>query len=495
MQNVNNIDTDVCIVGAGPAGISLALSLDEAGVRTVLLESGGIEPDSTIQSLNEMNSIGRPYSGSATRRRQFGGNSNCWSGWCRPLDPIEFKPRDYINGSGWPIDYQEYARYLSRAHVLCELGPLDYNFSNWQKKIFGQADNYPQVKSSVLESGVFQHSPPTLFGRKYRDKLEASRSCTVVLHATATATNLSGRVLESMKARSINGKTLAIKANYFVLACGGIENARLLLTLNGVGRPGLGNEYDQVGRYFTDHLILHDYMSIYPLSRHLRPYVDKVSTRGRVPHAITPWLRMKDEMQKKHKVINSTVRLNRPVPAEVNSVTKNTIWPKLFGFESGDNIVIPEMENMAPVMIFDVLPNPDSRITIGRAKDAFGVQRGVINWQIMDRDLEYIWKLARIYSGEYMRLGYARTSPLLLSEDRVLRESDYYIGYHHYGTTRMSHDPQYGVVDINCRVHSLDNLYIAGSSVFPTPGASTPTLSIVALVLRLGDHLKTRMAE
>jgi len=488
------LSTDICIVGAGPAGITLALTLDKAGISTVLLESGGLEAEAATQALYNTVSTGLPYSGSDTRRRQFGGSSNCWSGWCRPLDPADFKPHDTIPLSGWPIPYAEYAQHLPEAHSLCELGKVDYSLEYWQSRLPPPWNKHPHVSSPSIHSGVWQHSPPTRFGRKYRSMLERSTNCTVILHANAVSSHVEGRRVTEIEARSLGMKRLRIKANYFILACGGIENPRLLLTLNGHGRPALGNEYGLVGRYFTDHLIFHDLLTLYPLTPHLHLYVDQLPLGTSPPQALTPWLGLSRPLQAQHGVSNTTLRLQRATQLRETDSAGAAVWNALSRLHGASGASFPHRKRMAAVMISDIIPNRESRISLDHLKDALGMPRARINWRIKAEDLASMRRSAELLAHETLRLGIARGSPAHVPALSDMDNSAYWIGYHHYGTTRMATDPRHGVVDTNCRLHSLENLYVAGSSIFPTPGASTPTLSVVALALRLGKHLKQRLA-
>lgn len=487
------LDTDVCIVGAGPAGIALALRLDALQIRSVVLESGRADDDSDTQALYRTDTDGIPYSGELTRRRRFGGSSNCWAGWCRPLDPQDFTARAHIPHSGWPFDFAEYLEYLDAASTLCELGEPRFDLGYWRSRLEKPWDEQPDIVDEQLRSGVFQHSPPTRFASRYRAELERSSHSVVVLGANVTRAHLAGRQAVHLIARNLQGAQLEVRARYFVLACGGIENARLLLSLNGTDRPALGNEYDQVGRHFTDHLIFHRQLDVFPTGSAIKAYVDMLPTQHPDrPHAVTPWLGMTTRIQEAERLSNTTLRFDRPQPLSDDEVDTRTVWNGLASSQQreSDGSSIPE--RMTAVFISEILPNPDSRVTLAEESDALGMPRARITWRISPADIDSIRRSAERIGRTLWRLGLARPGPVRVPDPDTLDNRSFWIGNHHYGTTRMSDDPRHGVVDKNGRVHSLDNLYVTGRSIFPTTGAATPTLSIVMLALRLANHLEQR---
>lgn len=486
------LEADVCIAGGGPAGISIALALHQSNIRTILLEAGGLQASEESQSLYSTDSIGLlPYSGLYTRHRQFGGSSNCWSGWCRPLDPIDFDPSHAASSGGWPIAYHEYARFLARAHELCELGEVDYRLDTWRPRLRAPYSGFARIQSPLLRDGVWQHSPPTRFGQRYRSQLEKSGNCLVVLHANITTARLNGRIIQHLRARNLEGKQITVKARHYVLACGGIENARLLMTMNEAGRTALGNDFDQVGRHFTDHAIIHDALTVFPTGDALRLYVDMVPVTTAQPGTITPWLGLQSRYLESSQLLNATWRLQSPEPLAEGEQLNRLVWRALSAAHTGTPSGFGKPSRMGVVAIINHQPNPDSRILLSRRVDALGTPTAVIDWRLATGDLPSLHRSLTKFSMEIMRLGIARCSPVKPAE--TAGTLTFWPGNHHYGTTRMSEHPAHGVVDTNCRVHSVDNLYVAGSSTFPTPGAATPTLSVVALALRLADHLRTRV--
>jgi len=494
LPNNTRLATEICIVGAGPAGITLAMALDKAGVSTILLESGSFESETETQSLYTTTSNGIGYSGANTRLRQFGGSSNCWSGWCRPMDEEDFRKREYIPHSGWPIEYAEYVRYLPDAHVICEIGEVDYSLNNWKSEFSKPLRDYPILKSKQLNNGIWQHSPPTRFGLKYRANIEASSNCTAILHANVTSVSLAGSFITGVQAKNFTGNVINVSARLYVLACGGIENARMLMTLNGVGKPALGNEYGLVGRFFSDHMIFKNILDFYPITNHLRQYIDLIPVSSETPHAVTPWVSVEKKLRKRLRLSNTTLRLQRAIAVSEKYKAKHLIWKWLRQIHEQDRNTALEFSQMPSVIISEMIPNPDSRIELNHRLDALGVPQVRLDWRVQHEDLQSADITAKLIAQECLRLGVARSSAVKVPDMTALNESEFWVGNHHYGTTRMASNPQLGVVDQNCQVHSLPNLFIAGSSVFPTTGSCTPTLSIVAISLRLAEYLHERLS-
>jgi len=248
------IEADLCIIGAGAAGITLAREFSRSGVRVCLLESGGLEYEPEIQALYEGVDTGFQESSSVgnSRLRFLGGATNHWVGRCAPYGEMDFKERPWIPHSGWPIRKQDLNHYYQAAQTLFEIGPYQYNMTEipWVKN-----EALP-LDPGVIAARVWQMSPPTRFGTKYRHDLEQARNVFVYLHANVTELEIgknSPRVRVA-RIRTLDGKTGFARAKYFVLACGGIENARILLLSNREESGGLGNRYGLVGRFYMDHL-------------------------------------------------------------------------------------------------------------------------------------------------------------------------------------------------------------------------------------------------
>src|SRR5579883_68210 len=250
------IDCGLCIVGAGAAGITLAHRLRDSGIDLCLLESGGLALDWKTQSLGQGTNLGQAYSDlESCQLRYFGGNTNAWGGWMRPLDDIDFEYRPWVEHSGWPFSPSELAPYYDAAHRLCEVTDTDYDVRAAVEKLGSRDAQLIPFEDAKLETVLYRFSPPTRFGQTYRDAVRSAGNIRCLTHATALAikTSPDASRAERLTVGCLSGARFEVAAKLFVLAAGAIENARLLLLSNDVAANGLGNSHDLVGRYFMDH--------------------------------------------------------------------------------------------------------------------------------------------------------------------------------------------------------------------------------------------------
>lgn len=250
------IQTTVCVIGSGVAGMTIALELDKHGIPTCLLESGGYEPDDRTRDLSRGENAGLPYSfADGSRSRFLGGSSNCWGGWCRPWEAWEFEKREWVPYSGWPFGLTEINPYAQRVHEVLQLGPLNYDPAFWETAVNKSHVRRVPFPSGRIRDMICQFSPPTRFGKIYGTTLGQSRCVSVYLHANVVEleTDSTARNVTTVHVRTLTGRTMRVAARLVILATGGIENARLLLASNKVQTAGLGNSRDLVGRFFMDH--------------------------------------------------------------------------------------------------------------------------------------------------------------------------------------------------------------------------------------------------
>ncbi|MDX2051010.1 MAG: GMC family oxidoreductase [Polyangiaceae bacterium] len=478
------LEADVVIAGGGAAGISLARRLSAAGVSVVLLESGGHEFDAATQALALGENSGADYWALDTARlRYFGGTTNHWTGWCRPLDPHDFEKRPWVQQSGWPLSRADLDPYYRQAHELCELGEFNYDPKHWAEKTKTQL--LPLDETPLL-STLWQLSTPTRFGPKYRESLLNATNVRVVLHTNVVAleNGQDEKVVQGVTARTLSGISLRVKARATVLALGGLDNARMLLIGNG-GRPGgIGNDHGLVGRYFADHP--HSAVGILLCNasqEQMRLYQDVVDV-GR-PAAIQASLGIKPEVLKEQRLLGFSAIL-RPVTHEppypaAQAKAVAALWD---GQKSKD---------VFPLELFirtEQLPDAESRLTLSSKKDALGVPKLKLHWHHHSQTLDSIKRGVELLAGAFGQIGLGRVHSYIHAGIEVPGAwPEIAGGNHHIGTTRMAEDPKQGVVDPHCKVFGMENLFVAGSSVYPTTGYANPTLTLVALALRLGDHL------
>lgn len=526
VEDDTHVETTVCIIGGGVAGITLAREMNKKGINTCLLESGGFDPDDETRDLYRGEDIGLPYSfADGCRGRFFGGSSNCWGGWCRPLDAWDFEKRDWIQNSGWPFGLDELMPYYERTHALLKLGPINFDPGFWEKAI-----NRPDVKRVPFTSGdvrdtISQFSPPARFGKLYREELKRSRHVRVFLYANALHidTEKDAKTVTQVQVATLSGRRITVGAKLFVLATGGIENARLLLASNRVQSEGLGNGNDLVGRYFMDHPRLQSGMvrftrdwsrnKLYDIKYH---YMNS-SVAAHGVH-IASQLALAPQVLQREKLLNARVWFNSIFPGEGSEgaqalyrCKQALLQKEQAGWKLSDDIrkmIANPVDTISygltrffhPRMLirgvrFQIIAEPEpianSRVTLSPVyKDKLGIPRVCVDWQLSELVRRTFDRTLALVAQELRLGGVAEVQldpPIEGGEWPASLEKEG--TWHHMGTTRMHDSPKLGVVDRNSRVHGISNLYIAGSSVFPTAGANFPTITIAALSLRLAEHM------
>ncbi|WP_151447520.1 FAD-dependent oxidoreductase [Lacisediminimonas profundi] len=532
VESGTHVKAAVCIIGGGIAGITLARELEREGVDTILLESGGFEPDDQTRDLYRGDDVGIPYTfADGCRGRFFGGSSNCWGGWCRPLDPWDFEKRAWIPDSGWPFGLDTLMPYYKRTHELLKLGPSNFEPAWWEKAINRQdVRRFPFVTGKVRDT-ISQFSPPARFGKLYREDLRRARNVTVYLYANAVniATDAGGKQVTQIDVATLTGRKIAVSAQLYVLATGGIENARLLLASSQVQKDGLGNDNDLVGRYFMDHPRLQSgyvYFSrewsrnkLYDIKYH---YMNSAVSAGGTH--IASQLALKEDVLRQEGLLNARVWFASIFPGEGSAGAQALFRCKqaLLAKEQAGWRLRDDLMTMAahPVdtfgygftrlfqprylirgvrfqIIVEPAPCRDSRVTLSPTRtDSLGMRRVCVDWRLADQVRRTFDRTLALVSDELRRSGVASVELDPPIEGGTWPSSFEKEGtWHHMGTTRMHESPKSGVVDANCKVHGVSNLYIAGSSVFPTAGANFPTITIAALTLRLSEHLAMQLKQ
>jgi choline dehydrogenase-like flavoprotein len=513
--------TDLCIVGAGAAGIALACEFIGTRYRIAVLESGGLQYSDRVQQLYAGENVGLPsYALTYSRFRTFGGSTSRWAAQCRPLDPIDFQPRPGIAHSGWPFDHHHLEAWYPRAQAVCGLG-LDHE-PTWVPD-----PGALPLAGDELAAILFRFGYPRNFGQAYRPELERAVNIEVLLNASAVEIQPAAdlRSVQAIRAETLGGRGFQVQARAYVLACGGIENARLLLASNQIAPAGIGNEHDLVGRFFMDHPYLttghfapasprhadgpHVIRSFKRAGLHQTSHLGFVlNERIRRDEELTGCSayfirRLASETAPEHFSRGGKSRLRLGEFFEHRTLAGAEIGRHLRNVLKGHREVGLTLARRASEMIrprhvlafrtvLETTPRPDSRVTLASARDRLGVPRVRVDWRISETDRRGLDRLRRAMAKAIERNGFGA-----LIEDPAVDEAGWpnsmESGKHHMGTTRMHVDPKRGVVDADCRIHGIANLYVAGSSVFATSGYANPTFTIVALALRLADHLKARL--
>lgn len=481
---------DVCVVGAGPAGITLARSLAARGRQVALMEGGGLEVSMESQDQYMGEIVGLDYVDlDAVRLRVFGGCSEHWSGRCRALDAEAFETLP-ARPRAWPIGKAELDPYQPAAAEILDLAlprmPPDLPF--------------PQTENR-LRTVRFQYSPPTRFNAKYRDAIAAEPRITACVNANLVDLRLADDLATVAEARfrsyAPDDPGFAVRARVYCLALGGLENPRMLLNLTAQKPKGIGNDHDQVGRYFCEHpsldvaevLFAHDLAieeeSFAPTPELMRAegilgFTLRVGWRDRPVDPLVKSLKAGVECATPFTRELAAVLLGRPAACR---------WGGLEEFAIRRH---PERYPIGTVwMAIEQALDPASRVSLADTVDDFGLRRMRLDWRVSELDFRTMRTGVLALGAHFAEqgIGRVRVADWLLAEDPRLPPGPDNGGFHQMCTTRMADDPREGVVDRDCRVHGTDNLYIGGSSVFGSPSWANPTFTIVQLALRLGDHL------
>ena len=536
------LDAHVCIIGAGAAGITLACELDGCGLKVLLLEAGGLKPDTRLADY---------YRGSATnphsdptqyRRAVFGGTTGIWGGRCVALDPIDLQPREYVANSGWPISYEELAKYYPKAMEYCDAGRFDFSVAGSLREPVPTIDGFDGTgvdgAEIVMADRIERYSLPTDFGRRYRKRIRDSQNMTALLGARCL--RLLKRAgtdhIEAAEVVDRAGRRRRVRANVFVLATGGIEIPRLLMLSDPEG-AGLANRSDCLGRYYMCHfentcgrVIPHGAAVAFDFER----TTDGVYCRRQ--------LRFAPDALQRHHLLNTAFRLHFPsysdathgssimsaiylakssLISEYRSILEAnaespasppldhlrnvlTGLPRLMWFAGNwlfrirlaqrklPYTLVPNADGTYPLEFnSEQSPSPANRVTLAHDVDRDGLRCVRIEWRLSDDDADAACRAYLLLRDTLNRSGVCR----LDFDEARLRERIGHsppLGGHHIGTARMAATERRGVVDESCRVFGVPNLYIASSAVFPTSSHANPTLTIVALAVRLAAHLRAQ---
>lgn len=552
----SRLEADLCIIGGGAAGITIARELRGRGTRVALLESGDRQPDAATQALYAGTVTGLPYFPLDTcRLRQFGGTTNHWGGLCRPFDAVDFQSRDWIPGSGWPIDRAAMEPYYARAAPLMRVPfPQDWTVERWTGR-----DHRPRLPfdPARVESQLVQILPQRVrdFGKDFETDLGQADDVMVYLWANVTEieTDENGTSVTGLRVATLSGRTFRLVAHRFVLATGGLENPRLLLASRARRSAGIGNEHGHVGRHFLEHPRF--------VAGLLAPADQELRADFYAPHhvggaEIEGYLELSRALQRSERLAEVEVRLGLDYDPGFDAALESgdvqafrdlardsrslgTLGPDVLEVMGdlmtwrrsvlfGPPIPLPfpeligqlirstpaEVHASIPDLLGDIVatgylrlggplpisaitlttridpqPNPDSRVSLTDELDPLGVPRIALDWRLSELDRHSARRTLELLAAEVGRVSIGRVR-LTFDEAGSAWPPDLAGGWHHMGTTRMATRPEDGVVDADCKVHGMANLWVAGSSVFATAGSGTPTFLLVALALRLADHLR-----
>jgi choline dehydrogenase-like flavoprotein len=531
------IEADVCIVGSGPAGMTIAGEFVNSGVWVCLLDAGGdrAETDSPGLCAGSVNSPDG-YDMNVLREgraRQFGGSANLWNHRlhqgreafvrCVPLDAIDFERRAWVQESGWPFPKQELEPFYERARRIFGIAGGDSAGSeNGGRRPWAAGE----VEAIVSHLGAARR-----FQEDFKRTLGDAPNVQVLLHADLRRLTLDplSRAVISAVVESSHGRKTTIAARQFVLAAGGLENPRILLLNDAQQGGGLGNQHDLVGRYFMDHpsIMLGTLVPSSPSLFETSGFFDQHTVGGR---SVMGLLRIREEVMRREEMLNMcgalvphfkdlrsafptfwrriagearrTVRRNLkslylrffPRPGVDAQPPPRSLLEHCYDDDcTGWSRISRKGRRFAAFSIrslVEQVPDAANRVTLDEKRDPFGQQKVKLAWRWNEADLRSIRRAQAIFAHEFAAAGIGQFTPAAEGAGPIRRA---FSSPHHFlGTTRMHRDERRGVVNQDCRVHGIPNLFVSGSSVFPTGGFANPTLTIVSLALRLADHLKER---
>lgn len=489
------LDADLCIVGAGPAGIALAREFIGHGLSVLLLESGGRNSEEWPQTLNIGAVHGDDVTGLRTsRHRQVGGTASRWNTPADgvsgakyvPLDPWDFDPPRSGLPTGWPIRHDVLDPFYRRAQTACRLGPFQYEARDW-----ASPRRAPLTMSGdAFATRIYQFGSGRPFTAIYPGEIRESANVRLCLHATVCRLAHDGRGERIVEARvgTPNGRWHTVRAETFVLAGGAIEVPRLLLV------SGLGNAL--VGRCFMEHP-RDNALTLVPASPEIFTHAGFYDAHAAADGTIVGGrlaLSERSVRERGHPNASLTLlprlRVAAPARGVLGRVGRRlreiAAPPPREGYGWSNRSKPARFFDAFRILVnFEQRPSPDNRVTLGRERDALGMPRAALHWRWRTEEKEGVARLRSFLKASLESAGLGRVE----IESTLPIDPN---AHHHAGTTRMAENPGNGVVDPEGRVHGSRNLFVAGAAVFPTVGFANPTLTVVALALRLADHLKAR---
>lgn len=549
----DTVEADVCIVGAGPAGLTAAMELLDQGIRVCLVESGGFERDAATQSLAHTEVVQNDdlyLDGYYLRDRRFGGTANQWciviDGQIHvrytPLDPIDFERRENVPYSGWPISRADLDPYYARAQSAAEAGIYDYEAASWVE------DGYQPMwfKSGRVQSKIFTFGRRDLFLQDHRARLERSAGSTLLTFANVVEleTDPAAGTVTAARIACLTGSTFRVGAKQFVLAQGALEVPRLLLASRAAQKNGLGNGHDLVGRFLQDHQLV-GCGGLVPRDPGLYAKAGFYDIRQRRGTLLMSMLTLSPETLVRERLLNAATGLyprkrltwqamlqriygrgttsrspgyraarqlledwrSRRFPSDLAGklgrlvagfddvlyikTRSDPVFKPAFDIDHGGwHQNTTGLDHFDVVQLIEQAPDPENRITLVEDRDATGMAKSRIAWKWNDIDVDSICRTQEILKHEFAQAG--------VGELTIERRGRYPLQiqsstHHPAGTARMSAEPSRGVVDADCRVHGVRNLFIASSAVFPTSGYANPTLTILALAIRVADRVKASL--
>ena len=503
-----NFTADICIIGSGAASLAMLTRLYSTKYKVLVIEAGDENITEQSQQLYDVITPYHPFDGARNGRfRVFGGSTTRWGGQSLPIDKIDFEPREWLPNSGWPISYDTIANYYAEVDNF-----LDLHSNSYEDDIYALLAKSPMPVTEELKLKFSKWSPTPNLREKYRGKINNSTNVFLLKNASVTNLKLTEdfSAVDTVTIKNINSKVGTVKAKNYILACGGIENARLLLASNLELNTGIGNTYDLVGRFLQDHPNA-EVGNLIPTSKNNQAYLNYFYVKKT---RFLPRFFFSEIFQASKKILNTNAYIQfQSQDNDAFSIAKEIYRKQIRGELSLSELKLalklikelPELLSMAKHyyinnkvftpkalaklhIIMETPPLWENCISLSAELDRLGTPKAIIKWKVDEKVHHTLLECTHVLKSYFAssNMGEVVVEKWLYTENWADNIKD---AKHHIGTTRMANSKEKGVVDKNCKVFGTDNLYIAGSSVFPTSGHSNPTATIIALSLRLVDHI------
>ena len=505
------IETDLCLIGSGFVGWAIAEELKNSGLRILMLESGGRLLDAEAEALNQIEDVGtRLFNG---RNRALGGTSLQWGGRCVPFDDIDYEERPWVARTAWPFGPETMTSYVDRASEHLDSGPW---FQERARQPMPQGLQLrPDVNTALMHSLWWENPLAINFGEVLTTRRNPNLWVLVRATVTQVSTDPTGRQFDSIEVADADGRRLVVRARAAVLCAGGVENPRIMLYSNRLNPKGVGNEHDLVGRYLMDHPRDFELIARFDPSdsdwfcETFGPNMLPSPRGGR--HEFNFGFALSPERQRAEQLLNTAawpysvtaeddpfdalLRLKRgprtrPVRDAFTALRQPGMLLRGARMWSKHQRVRRRLDRVGFLVASEQIADPDSRVQLGQTLDRFGLPISRVDWRVHEEEARSQGVLAETIASEFARLGMPKVRVADWVTEKRWKDANFVDGCHPTSTTRMALRPEDGVVDANCQVHGVEGLYVAGSSVFPTAGHANPTLMIVAMAVRLADHLK-----
>jgi ribosomal protein L35AE/L33A len=510
VTNESTFEADICIIGAGAAGFSAGLTLLNSDLKILILEGGNDISSKEAADLHRGEITGHPHNGiHEARERVIGGTTTTWGGQALPFFKEDFEKRDHVNKSGWPINYKDLEPYYLKSEAILGTDTtVPYNYKPWKDWKIKEPDFTP----SAIELFVTRWCKIPNFAEQHENKFLLSSNVCLLKNANVVELLPSdiGDNVKALRIRSLHGKSGIVQARFVIAAGGAMETVRLFLASKKFGFNGLGNKYGLVGRYFQDHIAA-IVGEIFPSSS--KKFYDAFDNFFKNGFKYFPRLRLTPSFAEREKILHASAQIifsqNNNSAKTLMATLKKKSFPSLkaclslldpltltylaksmISWKIKNRGYSPRHGNIFLEIHSEQEPNFESCITLSNKTDALGMPRIQLNWSIPELSLKTIKTTALLVKGEFEKAGLGTVKLIPWAEGKSNELPRLTDTYHQAGGLKMAATPQEGVVDPRCCVFGVNNLYVASSAVFPTSSYSNPTMTTIALAIRVAETVE-----